>query len=211
MRRLIGLLMMVGLVVGVGCGDDDSSPTSSSVSQDKYSETIVGGTWKDGGEPIWTFNADGTVVYDGYEDYIYTWSIDGSTLTVFNPVKSDQDLLVGTWLDEDGDSITFRSDATFVDGDGDEGTWSLVGDQLTLTYDDPDFAEFGFTNTLNSVTDTQFTVTDEYGERYVNTKDGDDDDEDGEVFARYEITSLSNTEFVFVDPEYPDIKTTLTR
>ena len=44
MRRMIGFLMMVGLVIGVGCGDDDSSPTSSSVSQDKYSETIVG-TW----------------------------------------------------------------------------------------------------------------------------------------------------------------------
>ena len=210
MKRMIGLLMMMGMVVGVvGCGDDDSNPTSSSVSQDKYSETIVGGTWKDGGEPIWTFNADGTVVYDGYEDYNYTWSIVGSTLTVFNPVKSDQDLLVGTWLDEDGDPITLRSDGTFVDWDGDEGTWSLVGDQLTIAYDDEDYGSV--TVTLNSVTDTQFTVTDEYGERYVNTKDGDDDDEDGEVFARYEITSLSNTEFVFVDPEYPDIKTTLTR
>ena len=170
MRRLIGLLMMVGLVVGVGCGDDDSSPTSSSVSQDKYSETIVGGTWKDGGEPIWTFNADGTVVYDGYEDYIYTWSIDGSTLTVFNPVKSDQDLLVGTWLDGDGDAWTLRSNGTFVDYDEDEGTWSLVGDQLTLTYDDPDFADFGFTDTLNSVTDTKLTVTDEDGEIVVLTR-----------------------------------------
>ncbi len=119
MRRMIGFLMMVGLVSGVGCGDDDSSPTSSSVSQDKYSEAIVGGTWKDGGEPIWTFNADGTVVYDGYEDYNYTWSIVGSTLTV--------------------------------------------------------------------------------------------SDEDGAVLARYEITSLSNTEYVFADPENPDIKTTLTR
>ena len=211
MKRMFGLLMMVGFLVSVGCGgDDDSSPTSSSVSQDKYSETIVG-TWKDGGEPTWTFNADRTVVYDGSEEHIYTWSIDGSTLTVFNPVKSDQDLLVGTWLDEDGDPITLRSNGTFVDWDGDEGTWSLVGDQLTLTYDDPDFAEFDFTATLNSVTDIKLTVTDEDGERVVLTQDGDDDDEDGEVFARYKIISLSNTEFVFVDPEYPDIKTTLTR
>ena len=126
-----------------------------------------------------------------------------------NPVKSNQDLLVGTWLDEDGDSITLRSNGTFVDWEEDEGTWSLVGDQLTIAYNDEDYGSD--TVTLNSVTDTQFTVTDEYGERYVNTKDGDDDDEGGEVFARYEITSLSNTEFVFVDPEYPDIKTTLTR
>ena len=111
MRRLIGLLMMVGLMVGVvGCGDDD------------------------------------------------------------NPVKSNQDLLVGTWLDEDGVPGTFRSDGTFVDHEGDEGTWSLVGDQLTLTYDDPDFAEFGFTDTLSSVTDTKLTVTDEDGESEVLTR-----------------------------------------
>ena len=73
-----------------------------------------------------------------------------------NPVKSNQDFLVGTWLDEDGDGagpevllddstspVTLRSNGTFVDGDGDEGTWSLVGDQLTIAYDDPDFADFG--------------------------------------------------------------------
>ena len=114
MKRTIGLLMMVGMMVGVvGCGDDD------------------------------------------------------------NPVKevtpSNQDLLVGTWLDEDGDSTTFRSDGTFVDFDGDEGTWSLVGDQLTTTYDDPDYAEFNGTFTI-TVTDTQLTVTDEDGERAVNTR-----------------------------------------
>jgi len=119
MKRTIGLLMMVGLVIGVGCGDDDSSPTSSSVSQDKYSVTIVGGTWEDGGEPMWTFNADGTVVYDGYEDSNYTWSIVGTALTIY--------------------------------------------------------------------------------------------DEDGADFARFEITSLSSAEFVFVDPEYPDFKNTQTR
>ena len=118
MKRMIGFLMMVGLVIGVGCGDDDSSPTSSSVSQDKYSETIVG-TWNDGGEPILTFNDDGTVVYDGFEDFNYTYLISGSTLTIFS--------------------------------------------------------------------------------------------EDGEVHERHEITSLSNTEYVFADPDYPDTKTTLTR
>ena len=85
-----------------------------------------------------------------------------------NPVKSNQDLLVGTWLDEDGWGITLSSDGTFVDGDGDEGTWSLVGDQLTIAYDDEDYGSG--TVTLNSVTDTEFTVTDEDGERYVNTR-----------------------------------------
>ena len=110
MKRTIGLLMMVGLMVGiVGCGDDN------------------------------------------------------------NPVKSNRDLLVGTWVVEDGSSDTFRSDGTFVDGDGDGGTWSLVGDQLTITYDDPDYAEFGGTGTI-SVTDTELTVTNEDGETVVVTR-----------------------------------------
>ena len=87
-----------------------------------------------------------------------------------NPVKSNRDLLVGTWVAGDGEPITLRSDGTFVDYEGDEGTWSLVGDQLTLTYDDPGFAAFGFTGTLNSVTDTKLTVTDEDGERDVATR-----------------------------------------
>ncbi len=109
MKRTIGLLMMVGLMVGVvGCGDDD------------------------------------------------------------NPVKSNQDLLVGTWLDEDGDAWTLRSNGTFVDWEGDEGTWSLVGDQLTTTYDDPDYASENGTFTI-SVTDTELTVTDEEG-GYVLTR-----------------------------------------
>ena len=108
MRRMIGLLMMVGLMAGVAGGGDD------------------------------------------------------------NPVKSDQDLLVGTWLDEDGDSITLRSNGTFVDWEEDEGTWSLVGDQLTIAYNDEDYGSG--TVTLNSVTDTEFTVTDEDGESWVSTK-----------------------------------------
>ena len=108
MRRLIGLVMMVGLMAGVAGGGDDNS------------------------------------------------------------VKSDQDLLVGTWLDEDGDAWTFRSNGTLVDWEGDEGTWSLVGDQLTIAYNDEDYGSG--TVTLNSVTDTELTVTDEDGEREVLTR-----------------------------------------
>ena len=61
-----------------------------------------------------------------------------------NPVKSDQDLLVGTWLDEDGLLVTISSDGTLVESmEGLElaGTWSLVGDQLTLTYSEKDLRE----------------------------------------------------------------------
>ena len=111
MKRMIGLLMVVGIMVSVvGCGDDD------------------------------------------------------------NPVKSsNRDLLVGTWVDEGGNSITLRADGTFVDPEEDKGKWSLVGDQLTITYDDPDLAEFNGTFTI-TVTDTELTVTDEDGERAVNTR-----------------------------------------
>jgi len=149
MKRTIGFLMMVGLMVGiVGCGDDN------------------------------------------------------------NPVKSNQDLLVGTWLDEDGLLVTISSDGTLVESiEGHElaGTWSLVGDQLTLTYSEKDLrelvekllaAEIDLSEvsdaeieevidafmadeypegpviimTINSITDTELITTDEDGERDVLTR-----------------------------------------
>ena len=143
MKRTIGFLMMVGLMVGiVGCGDDN------------------------------------------------------------NPVKSDEDLLVGTWSFEDGSLATFSSDGTLIQSEeGLEfvGTWSLTGDKLTITYSENDFRELVkeqlaaeadlselsdaqieelldeimaeedmvFVVTINSITDTELITTDE-------------DDEDGE-------------------------------
>ena len=143
MRRMIGFLMLVGLMVGiVGCGDDN------------------------------------------------------------NPVKSDEDLLVGTWSFEDGSLATFSSDGTLIQSEeGLEfvGTWSLTGDKLTITYSENDFRELVkeqlaaeadlselsdaqreelldeimaeedmvFVVTINSITDTELITTDE-------------DDEDGE-------------------------------
>ena len=111
MKRMIEFLMMVGLVVSIGCGDDN------------------------------------------------------------NPVKSNQDLLVGTWTIGDSDdlSVTFRSDGTYVeveDGEESTGIWSLVGDQLTVSDSDGSDSE---TLTLNSVTDTEMTLTykDEDGEETV--------------------------------------------
>ena len=112
MRRTIGFLMMVGLMVGiVGCGDDN------------------------------------------------------------NPVKSNQDLLVGTWTigDSDDFSVTFRSDGTWVeveDGDEQLGIWDLVGDQLTSSL--PDGSD-SVTSTINFITDTEMTMIfkDEDGEETV--------------------------------------------
>ena len=97
-KRMIGLLMMLGLVVSVvGCGDDD------------------------------------------------------------NPVSSNRDLLLGEWEDEYGGSLTFNSDGTFLE-DGDSGKWSLVGDQLTYTYDDPDLGIY--IEKLISVTNTELRTSD---------------------------------------------------
>jgi len=114
MKRTIGFLMMVGLMVGVvGCGDDD------------------------------------------------------------NPVKSNQanqDLLVGTWIDQDGDEWTLKADGTFVDYAEDKGTWSLVEDQFKLTYDDPDFAVGNVVTSLISVTDTKLTTDEDDNEGYVYTR-----------------------------------------
>lgn len=97
-KRMIGLLMMLGLVVSVvGCGDDD------------------------------------------------------------NPVSSNRDLLLGEWEDEYGESLTFNSDGTFLE-DGESGKWSLVGDQLTYTFDDPDFGIY--IEKLISVTNTELRTSD---------------------------------------------------
>ena len=82
MKRMIGLLMILGIVVSVtGCGDDDSNPTSAS--QDKYSETILG-TWVHDGDPMWTFSSDGTVL-DEWWEVSYRWTIEGSTLSITDP------------------------------------------------------------------------------------------------------------------------------
>ena len=146
MRRMIGFLMLVGLMVGiVGCGDDN------------------------------------------------------------NPVKSDEDLLVGTWSFEDGSLVNFSSDGTSVSSVEEielAGTWSLTGDKLTITYSENDFRELVkeqlaaeadlselsdaqieelldeimaeedmvFVVTINSITDTELITTDEDGERDVDTR-----------------------------------------
>ena len=73
MKRMIGLLMMMGMVVGVvGCGDDN------------------------------------------------------------NPVKSDEDLLVGAWSFVDRSLVNSSSDGTSVSTVGEielAGIWSLTGDK----------------------------------------------------------------------------------
>ena len=136
MRRLIGLLMMVGLVVGVvGCGDDD------------------------------------------------------------NPVKSNQDLLVGTWLDEDGLLVTISSDGTLVESEGGlelVGTWSLAGDQLTVTYSEKDLREL-FKELLAAEIDLA-EVSDAEMEEVIDAFMADEYPE-GPVIIRT-INSITDTELI---------------
>ena len=148
MKRMIGLLMTMGTVLGVvGCGDNNNS------------------------------------------------------------VKSDKDLLVGTWSFEDGSLVNFSSDGTSVSTVEEielAGIWSLSGDILTITYSQNDFRELVkemlaaeadlselsdaqieelldevmaenptgmvFVVTINSITDTELITTDEDGERDVATR-----------------------------------------
>jgi hypothetical protein len=48
-----------------------------------------------------------------------------------------EDLLVGTWVDPDGDEYTFTSDRVFIDEVGDQYTWSIIegGDKLEFSGD----------------------------------------------------------------------------
>ena len=84
-----------------------------------------------------------------------------------NPVMSNQDLLVGTWIDDEGDPVTFRADGTFVIPDEElelEGTWSVAGDKLTLTYTEEKLREFFITGLRESLKEDGLTDTeiDEY-------------------------------------------------
>ena len=142
MKRTIGLLMMVGLLVGVvGCGDDD------------------------------------------------------------NPVKSNSVLLVGTWEDPEGDSWTFGPDSKYVDATEDgnlEGTWSLDGDQITITYSIDTIRDFIRTliaaekeGTVEDV--SEVSVDEQLADTYP--------DADGSVVLRYTLNSVTETELAVTDDE----------
>jgi hypothetical protein len=62
------------------------------------------------------------------------WNIDKVTTTMFiNGVQfGDPD------IDTNDGWIQFNSDKTGVEQDGDTFTWSLIGDNLTITWNDPD-------------------------------------------------------------------------
>ena len=115
MKRTIGLLMMLGIVVSVaGCGDDDSNPTSAS--QDKYSETILG-TWVHDGDPMWTFSSDGTVL-DEWWEVSYRWTIEGSTLSITDPDGNLTSEYPYEIKSMSSTKLVFRAKINKVDGSG---------------------------------------------------------------------------------------------
>ena len=108
MKRMIGLLMVVGIIVGVvGCGDD-ANPVKPS------NEDLLVGTWiadDPDSHHSWTYHSDGTMTnYDTelgenvVDGRVLYWSINGDNLT---------------WSMGRGDPVIF--------------TFSVTGESLTIS------------------------------------------------------------------------------
>ena len=134
MRRMIGFLMMVGLVIGVGCGDDDSSPTSSSVSQDKYSddsEPIVidvdlASAFVDGGDIT---NALASNRSGDCGMYINTYWSNVTDLVSGNPFSGLVTISVS------GDKCVFNTNAIPNHDMGENGDFATPISEQSLTYE----------------------------------------------------------------------------
>ena len=114
MRRLIGLLMMVGLVVGVGgCGDDDNPVKEVTPSN----QDLLVGTWTVGDSDDFSLalKSDGTYVEveDG-EESTGIWSLEGYQLTISDSDGSDSETLTLNSVTDTGMTLTFK------DEDGEE-------------------------------------------------------------------------------------------
>ena len=152
MKRMIGLLMMVGLMVGVvGCGDDDNPVKSSN-------ENLLVGTWEfedEDGAGSFTFRSDGTLVSsaEGIELPGGTWSLAGDKLTITFSEAAYREAVLGLLASENID----LSDAQF-----EEFFDAFMAEEF------PD----GLSTilTINSITDTELITTDEDGERDVFTR-----------------------------------------
>ena len=118
-----------------------------------------------------------------------------------NPVKSNQDLLVGTWENEDGWSVTIRSDGTLVESEGGlelVGTWSLADDKLTVTYTEKDFREL-FERLLAAEIGSLVEVSDAEMEEVIDAFMADEYPE-GPVIIRT-INSITDTELITTDED----------
>ena len=114
MRRPIGLLMMVGLMVGVvGCGDDDNPVKEVTPSN----QDLLVGTWTIGDSDDFsvTFRSDGTYVEveDGEESTGF-WSLVGDQLTVSDSDGSDSVTITINFITDTEMTMIFK------DEDGEE-------------------------------------------------------------------------------------------
>jgi len=71
----------VNFVNGKQEGDGIHYNEDGTVRQFTHSELIVT-RWKIEGQLVWTFKRNGTVVFDGMEEYNFSWEIEGDRLTI---------------------------------------------------------------------------------------------------------------------------------
>ena len=135
-----------------------------------------------------------------------------------NPVKSNQDLLVGTWIDEEGDPVTFRADGTFVIADEVlelEGTWSVAGDKLTMAYTKAELNEVFITGLRESLKEDGHTDTeiDEYLDNMIDEAFDEFVLEMGDLAVTAIINSITDTELTTTskDEDGEEETDTLTR
>ena len=131
-------------------------------------------------------------------------------------MKSNQDLLVGIWIDEEGDPVSFRADGTFVFPDEElelEGTWSVAGDKLTMAYTEAELNEVFITGLRESLkedgelTDTQI---DEYLDNMIDEAFDEFVLEMGNLAVIAIINSITDTELTMTSEDGEETET-LTR
>ena len=88
MKKLwIFLALMMCSLAFVACGDDDTGaddPGKTGEGNGKFSAEMFIGTWD--GHGTWTFNADGTCVYEYFSTYDGHWAYDEETQTLITDV-----------------------------------------------------------------------------------------------------------------------------
>ena len=132
-----------------------------------------------------------------------------------NPVKSNQDLLVGTWIDDEGDAFTFRADGTFVFPDEElelEGTWSVAGDTLTMAYTEEKLREAFITGLRETLKEDGLTDTeiDEYLDNMIDEAFDEFVLEMGDLAVTAIINSITDTELTMTSEDGEETET-LTR
>jgi len=57
---------------------------------------------------------------------------------LFAQSSSNEQRLVGTWVSDEDNSftVTFKSNGTFSNSDGDDGEWYIIGNRITMVFED---------------------------------------------------------------------------